>query len=1313
MKQAQTIKFSTQSHSSIASHADDMNLASSGGNMSQTNSFAINSCEVLVEVDKTTHTSGSSAVATRNIINYPWELVYIPGNLVTVHSSGNFIAYAIQALNSMSSVVRIICRRTITRGLIKNIPGVIKDLSFAYLTSKILLAFTDHFGTFYVYEIYEENDTLGTKLLMEVKQDRENEMPCEYQRVIWCPFIPDDGADEEDDDDENEEDNLSYLIVVTNGPLAEIWHVATIVNTHGTGLIDRCDIQEGSGHQVMEKHSAPISDAAFSPDGTALATASLDGYVKFFQVNMSSSGESSPRCLRQWKPHDGKPLSCLFFFDNHKNPLPDVQFWKYAVTGACNNTEIKTWSCEDWLCNQQISFQTPPDSKLETSNLCMKAAIDPSSRYLILSDIYRRVLYVLIISQESAPFVESISNGDANESSLSHNSVKAGVARIVSISELPVQYPAMFLTITDAEWKPYKRWKHEHPAVSCLEDKDDDEDVDDDDTDNINIVEGLVVKCIFMNTKSLQDVSIRFQPVFPPSSYNATGVTSSNHRLSISDDSVVLKDGLTDMSINLSATLNELDTSKGKNLSENDGTSLDNLVAFTSSPSCSNVVSEDIVRSLSSSACLPVGVISSLPCALSDSTPIPSLSSPTVTNSVECVSSNQPVTMNLLTPESFSSPGRANEDQHHEKCDSMKPIEPVRDIFTKTSSPSEDLKRAALSLMLKVNSASLMPSSDVVSSVASLVSLSSQNIESSSVLDTVVAGSSKSPPVVSLPPAPRKGTSPLPDSEDAPLAASEVNRLTPSKKNEIDLTSSNDYVNGTSGAVVTSTTISQMSSGIALASSTSSPSLEVQQILHSHNSRKEDVAMARLLILSAVEHFSQIKADRKNNLNGPMAPGPPTNVPGQITISVRVPYEVVGLVVGPKGATIKRIQLQSDTYIVTPSRDKEPVFEVTGLPDSVEHARKEIESHIAMRTCGLLYAEETSNAVANAVSAVTYASVNGKQSEFGNGASSHSLDNLFSSSDLMSSLYKLNQSTFGSFNGGLSSLGGSSVGGSSLNALNSLNSTSTMNTFNNLGGTSSTLGSTLSSLPPLSDNNYLLGDSNSLLSSKTMENSLFPPLGTAGSAQSKLELNGALGSLYSVDEGLGYIGSSMESSPSFDPNPSSLWGDIGRNMASSLSSVSNSNGGSLSSNLSLTRRSSPASGQSPPSSRLSPTLELHPSARRISSDPSVNLAPGSFSSMLTSNNTSGSFASTPELALGSVQEISFLLGAAAPPTVEMEQVPLQWKKGVVHAIHPVAAALVPCGHNLFCMDCATRLKSESGKCTICLEEVSQAIRNFS
>lgn len=116
--------------------------------------------------------------------------------------------------------------------------------------------------------------------------------------------------------------------------------------------------------------------------------------------------------------------------------------------------------------------------------------------------------------------------------------------------------------------------------------------------------------------------------------------------------------------------------------------------------------------------------------------------------------------------------------------------------------------------------------------------------------------------------------------------------------------------------------------------------------------RKEDVARAKREILSAAEHFSQIRASRKSSLGALLGapPGPPTTVPGHITIQVRVPYRVVGLVVGPKGATIKRIQHQTHTYIVTPSRDKEPVFEVTGLPESVEAARREIQAHITLRT---------------------------------------------------------------------------------------------------------------------------------------------------------------------------------------------------------------------------------------------------------------------------------------------------------------------------------------------------------------------------
>jgi hypothetical protein len=72
--------------------------------------------------------------------------------------------------------------------------------------------------------------------------------------------------------------------------------------------------------------------------------------------------------------------------------------------------------------------------------------------------------------------------------------------------------------------------------------------------------------------------------------------------------------------------------------------------------------------------------------------------------------------------------------------------------------------------------------------------------------------------------------------------------------------------------------------------------------------------------------------------------------PGHIVKKVSVPYQVVGLVVGPKGSTIKRIQQNTNTYIVTPSRDSQPVFEIQGLPQHVEAAKIEIENYILLRT---------------------------------------------------------------------------------------------------------------------------------------------------------------------------------------------------------------------------------------------------------------------------------------------------------------------------------------------------------------------------
>ncbi|ESO05847.1 hypothetical protein HELRODRAFT_143653, partial [Helobdella robusta] len=112
--------------------------------------------------------------------------------------------------------------------------------------------------------------------------------------------------------------------------------------------------------------------------------------------------------------------------------------------------------------------------------------------------------------------------------------------------------------------------------------------------------------------------------------------------------------------------------------------------------------------------------------------------------------------------------------------------------------------------------------------------------------------------------------------------------------------------------------------------------------------RPDDVMAAKMEILSVAEHFDNVVA--LNKIRPEMLNDDPSGSANHVTVKVRVPYRVVGLLVGPKGATIKRIQLDSQTYIVTPSRDKEPIFEITGTPENVERAKVEIEGYIALRT---------------------------------------------------------------------------------------------------------------------------------------------------------------------------------------------------------------------------------------------------------------------------------------------------------------------------------------------------------------------------
>uniref|UniRef100_A0A8B9UBT7 Mex-3 RNA binding family member D n=1 Tax=Anas zonorhyncha TaxID=75864 RepID=A0A8B9UBT7_9AVES len=392
--------------------------------------------------------------------------------------------------------------------------------------------------------------------------------------------------------------------------------------------------------------------------------------------------------------------------------------------------------------------------------------------------------------------------------------------------------------------------------------------------------------------------------------------------------------------------------------------------------------------------------------------------------------------------------------------------------------------------------------------------------------------------------------------------------------------------------------------------------------------RKEDVEMAKREILSAAEHFSMIRATRNkvNGLTGAMQ-GPP-NLPGQTTIQVRVPYRVVGLVVGPKGATIKRIQQQTHTYIVTPSRDKEPVFEVTGMPENVDRAREEIEAHITMRTGSFI-------------------DVNA-DNDFHTNGTDVCLDLQGGAAVLWAKApHPARRPAAALRNDSLSSLGSAST--------------------------------------------------ESFYSGRVADASPTSPYSTS-SGFAFSEPPASLGS-EECDFGFDFLALDLTT-------PTTIWSPFERaaNPLQAFSGCSSSVGGSQ-------RR---GSGTATP--RHSPTLPEsaggaleHPLARRIQSDPVSTLSwlptQGSLSSFSTSTgySSSSSLPGSISAASGSPTDSSSSDGHRKSS-----------RECMVCFESEVIAALVPCGHNLFCMECAMRICGKpEPECPACHTPATQAIHIFS
>lgn len=418
-------------------------------------------------------------VKLKNIIGYKWEVKNYPGHLIAIHKDGKIIAYSINV--SGRGMVRIIHfgmgnKRALIRGLTKEV----LDLQFANYSKDIVIGCIEE-SALHIYKLEMTEDSLAAALLLKIDNPIEGHTPY-LDKINWCPYVP---------EENNVEDEFSVQLVTwIRGNKFECYAVKTIVETYSAGVHQVADIKEGIVRSY-EEDRALITCATFSPDGTTLAIGTVDGYIRFYQIYFH---EETPRCLHAWNPHQGSPISDFFFLDNHTQPIAGSSLWKYVVTCANNNTEIKISSCDGWKTLQTIQFKSTTGQQLS-----FKAEIDRTSSYITLSDRANRQLYVLQIIKENAL---SSQNGDEANGNGSSTAL-GGFARVFvkSIAEFHLASTILSFAISNASIRRYKCALSENYLIDELEDFDEEN----------NSLYCVVLKLFAILPESVQECHILYQ----------------------------------------------------------------------------------------------------------------------------------------------------------------------------------------------------------------------------------------------------------------------------------------------------------------------------------------------------------------------------------------------------------------------------------------------------------------------------------------------------------------------------------------------------------------------------------------------------------------------------------------------------------------------------------------------------------------------------------------------------------------------------------------------------------------------------------
>uniref|UniRef100_A0AAX7VWB5 Enhancer of mRNA-decapping protein 4 n=1 Tax=Astatotilapia calliptera TaxID=8154 RepID=A0AAX7VWB5_ASTCA len=404
-----------------------------------------NNVEIVASQDSSINSKarGSNKVKIQPVAKYDWEHKYYYGRLIAV--SNAFLAYAIRGANN-HAMVRVLSLEFGERSLLKGFTGAVTDLAFAHLDSS-LLGCVDEAGNLMVWQLTYTANKILDQIVVHIRRP-ENTPLNSHRRLIWCPFIQ--------DDNEENQDDASQTLALLHEDRAEVWDLEALRANNSSWPVDATEVKEGL--IAVKGHTQRVSEGALSPDGTVLATASHDGYIKFWQIYIEG-GQDKPRCLHELRPHGGRPLSCLLFCDNHKRQDPELSWWVF----------IQVFS---------------PDPLNSSTLPSLKASLDLSAEYLILTDVQRKVLYVMELRQD----------------------LEKGKANFTAVSEFLLTHPVLSFGVRDVT-----QCRLRHTEVLPAEEESESMTTEGPQGPTES-KSGIQIKLYCVHTKSLQDVQIWFQP---------------------------------------------------------------------------------------------------------------------------------------------------------------------------------------------------------------------------------------------------------------------------------------------------------------------------------------------------------------------------------------------------------------------------------------------------------------------------------------------------------------------------------------------------------------------------------------------------------------------------------------------------------------------------------------------------------------------------------------------------------------------------------------------------------------------------------